>query len=114
MYWLGNEKIVFDKTCGLYEKPERITLTIDYLMKSYMGEKQNKFSVECTFGDGPDVLVNAKDLKIMLMENPDYKRTIHGVVGSWQLDLTVNEAEELSKMLYEKAQIAKNLYNGLK
>ena len=73
-----------------------------------------KFSVECTFGDGPDVLINAKDLKIMLMENPDYKRTKHGIVGSWQLDLTINEAEELSKLLYEKAQIAKNLYSGLK
>ena len=50
----------------------------------------------------------------MLMENPDYKRTKHGIVGSWQLDLTINEAEELSKLLYEKAQIAKHLYSGLK
>ena len=74
---------------------------------------KNKFNVECTFGDGPDVLVDSKGLKILLLEHPNCQISTHGVVGSWQLDLTVNEAEELSKLLYEKAQIAKELYNGL-
>ena len=74
---------------------------------------QGQFTVECTFGDGPDVLVDSKSLKILLLEHPNCQRSTHGVVGSWQLDLTVNEAEELSKLLYEKAQIAKELYNKL-
>ena len=74
---------------------------------------ENKFNVECTFGDGPDVLIASNGLKILLLEHPNCQRSTHGVVGSWQLDLTVNEAEELSKLLYEKAQIAKELYNGL-
>ena len=74
---------------------------------------KNKFSVECTFGEGPDVLIASKGLKILLLEHPNCQGFTHGVVGSWQLDLTLNEAEELSKLLYEKAQIAKELYNGL-
>ena len=74
---------------------------------------ENKFNVECAFGDGPDVLVESKGLKILLLEHPNCQGFTHGVVGSWQLDLTVKEAEELSKLLYEKAQIAKELYKGL-
>ena len=74
---------------------------------------ENKFNVECTFGDGPDVLIASNGLKILLLEHPNCQRSTHGIVGSWQLDLTVKEAEELSKLLYEKAQIAKELYNGL-
>ena len=74
---------------------------------------ENKFNVECTFGAGPDVLIASNGLKILLLEHPNCQRSTYGVVGSWQLDLTVNEAEELSKLLYEKAQIAKELYKGL-
>ena len=75
--------------------------------------KMHKFNVVCTFGDGPDVLVASNSLKILLLEHPNCQGFTHGVVGSWQLDLTVKEAEELSILLYEKAQIAKELYNEL-
>ena len=34
---------------------------------------ENKFNVECAFGDGPDDLVESKGLKILLLEHPNGK-----------------------------------------
>jgi hypothetical protein len=69
-----------------------------------------KITVESTFGDGPDVLVSGESAVIILMEDRDMRGFTHGTVSKWQLDLTADEALELSHTLFMAATQTKQLH----
>ena len=65
---------------------------------------------ECTWGDGPDVLVMLNGTHIMLYEYPkNYERFKHGEVSQGSLDLTSDEALLLAGELISAANSAKEL-----
>jgi len=66
--------------------------------------------VECTWGDGPDVLVVLDGKPIMLYEDPsDMDKCTHGLVRQGSLDLTAEEAQELGVDLITAARQARQL-----
>lgn len=67
-------------------------------------------TVESTWGDGPDVLVCGESARIILMEDRNMRAFTHGTVNKWQLDLTVDEALELSHRLFMAATQSKQLH----
>jgi len=51
---------------------------------------------ECTWGEGPDVLVNLDGSTLMLYEKPTgLDRAIHGFVSEGSVELTTSEAFDL-------------------
>lgn len=68
-----------------------------------------EIKAECTWGNGPDVLVHSKDIAILLMTDPDKSRTKHGIVLDWQLDLTKDEANKLIMQLSNAVRICNEL-----
>lgn len=71
--------------------------------------EKNGIKVICTWGDGPDVMIAGKAKPILLLEEPNRSGFTHGIVTSWQLDLSVEEAEWLSVWLYTIASEARKL-----
>lgn len=64
---------------------------------------------ECTWGDGPDVLVILDGTEMVLHENPyDLDKWAHGKVKSGSIDLTADRALELAKNLMSAVRQAKN------
>jgi len=59
---------------------------------------------ECTWGDGPDVLVVLDGTPIVIYEDPDNQRVSQG-----SFDLTANEAEALGADLIAAAKRARYL-----
>lgn len=62
----------------------------------------------CTWGYGPDVIVNFKDHGFILYEKPKYERWANGCVKNGSCDLTAKEAEELGYKLIEAARQARS------
>lgn len=68
----------------------------------------------CTWGDGPDVLVELKGTPVIAYEKPrhnelprgDYK---HGFIKEGSFDLTVDEAESFAKELMRAAKETRNI-----
>ena len=68
----------------------------------------------CTWGEGPDVLVELTGTNVILYEDPkhntppqgDYK---HGFITEGSFDLTIAEAEHLASELLTAANKAKEL-----
>ena len=51
---------------------------------------------ECTWGDGPDVLITLEGTSLVLYEKPSQLLSWqHGAVSEGSLDLTVSEAKQL-------------------
>ncbi len=68
---------------------------------------------ECTWGDGPDVLVILEGTKVMLYEDPiDMDRSVHGYTTQGSFCLTVKEALTLAGSLYVAAGQAMELDNS--
>lgn len=70
--------------------------------------------VECTWGDGPDVLLDLKDDYFMLYEDPKFNKApqgspAHGYVTKGSMDLTADEALELAAHLESAANNAKEM-----
>jgi len=62
---------------------------------------------ECTWGEGPDVLVILEGTRVMLYENPiDLNRATHGYVREGSFDLTIEEALVLAASLIVAAKTA--------
>ena len=77
---------------------------------------QNKTDIDviCSLGFGPDILVSGDNTSILLMEQPEnLDRYTHGIVKNWQLDLTVEQAFDLSKKLFETATKTKYLLDNI-
>ena len=72
----------------------------------------------CTYGDGPDVMIDLEDKRFVLYETPqhfnppmgDYK---HGVVNKGSYDLTHEEALRLGHDLIAAAKAAEKLEKDL-
>jgi len=70
--------------------------------------------VECTWGDGPDVMVEFSGKPFILYEGPRNPPPpkgsfIHGFVENGSFDLTINEAEDLVNDLLGAIRHAKSL-----
>jgi len=65
----------------------------------------------CTWGDGPDVILDLKDDVFILYEDPIHVRSssIHGHVTKGSMDLTTDEALVLAGELEAAANNAKEL-----
>jgi len=71
--------------------------------------------VECTWGDGPDVVVTLEQHRFLLLEEPkDSHQFIHGVVQAGQIDLTAGDAELLAIQLQAAARKARELQAMIK
>jgi len=64
---------------------------------------------ECTWGEGPDVLVSLDGTTIVLHEKPVSDVWEHGVVTQGSLDLTAGEAEAFASELLGAAREVRNL-----
>ena len=82
-----------------------------------MNDGNNKIDVksnikaECTWGDGPDVILGLSGSKMILLEAPTVKDGgfIHGTICEGNLDLTVEEALTLANELISAAYQANEL-----
>ena len=71
-------------------------------------------NASCTWGDGPDVLLDIKDDTFILYEDPKYHPPPrgyyqHGYVTKGSMDLTADEALTLAFELTQAANSAKEL-----
>lgn len=85
-----------------------------------------EIKAECTWGEGPDVLVCVKDHPVWLMADvvnksadrfPTVKgcvTTTHGFCFDTQLDLTIHQALKLAKDLLDAAMRGIELNDGIK
>ena len=69
---------------------------------------------ECTWGEGPDVLVSLDDTIVMLYEGPwnpipPRGASKHGFVKNGSFDLTADEAEAFGAALISAAQQSREL-----
>jgi hypothetical protein len=65
---------------------------------------------ECTWGDGPDVLLILDGTDVMLYHDPvDLDRSTHGTVREGSACLTVDEARALAHQLLEASRQAEQL-----
>lgn len=65
---------------------------------------------ECTWGDGPDVLLVLDGTPVVLYENPDnFKHWTHGTVCNGSADFTAAEARALAEQLLQAAQQAEDM-----
>ena len=60
--------------------------------------KIGKLRPECTWGDGPDVLLINEGQYYMLYDDPDKERTVHGI--SYQGSFCLNK-EEARRLAYD-------------
>ena len=77
---------------------------------------QNKTDIDvvCSLCFGPDILVSGDNTSILLTEPPKkLDRFTHGIVENWQLDLTVEQALDLSKKLFDAATKTKYLLDNI-
>ncbi len=67
----------------------------------------------CTWGDGPDVLIELKGTSVMCYEEPkDLDRAVHGFVSQGSLDLSIKEADIFLVELAKAISWAKELQAG--
>lgn len=68
---------------------------------------------ECTWGQGPDVLVTLDGTGVLCYEDPHSKnKCTHGIVNQGSLDLTIKEARILAASLIMAANQAEELNNS--
>ena len=65
-------------------------------------------NTECTWGEGPDVLV-VIDIPVLLLAEVDKSRTRHGICNKSHLDLTAAQAKDLAYKLLTAAAKADEL-----
>ncbi len=71
--------------------------------------------VTCTWGEGPDVVLDLDGTLMVLYEDPhDKDAWTHGAVSDGSLDLTAAEAEELGILLIQVAKQARDLDKSAK
>jgi len=68
---------------------------------------------ECTWGDGPDVMLSLSGSELFLLEetyshNPPRGTSMYGHVSQGQVCLTIEEAKKLAEDLLMAAQQAEN------
>jgi hypothetical protein len=64
----------------------------------------------CTWGEGPDVILDLDGSLMVLYENPhDKEAWTHGAISDGSLDLTAAEAEELGIQLITASKQARDL-----
>ena len=72
----------------------------------------------CTWGDGPDVLIRLEDDSFVLYEKPRHRKApqgdyVYGYVTCGSMELTADEALDLSIQLLEATRQAKQLDDSL-
>jgi len=80
-------------------------------------EKEETFEIkaECTWGDGPDVLISIKNFPMILASDViDKQRFKHGIVKDAWIDLTQEQARQLAHKLLKAANCAQELEDGLR
>jgi hypothetical protein len=71
---------------------------------------------ECTWGEGPDIILSFMNHGVILFEDPVYTHFAHGIVGQASTDLTLEEAKSLlyslqsAIMQVEDIEAAANAY----
>jgi hypothetical protein len=69
----------------------------------------------CTWGDGPDVMINLDGTFLQLYEEPiNHHRWQYGEISQGSVSLTTAEAEALASQLRDAITQAKELNNKLK
>ncbi len=67
----------------------------------------------CTWGDGPDVLVNLDGKRLMCYENPDnFDKAVHGFISEGSFELNAMEAIDLALQMIKAATGALELNNA--
>lgn len=70
--------------------------------------------VECTWGQGPDILVVGENHSILNMSPTTMlNKSTYGCQTEWQLDLTTDQADQLAYELLDKIKEVKRLEAGL-
>lgn len=65
---------------------------------------------QCTWGDGPDIVLSLEGTSLVLLENPSkFNHFKRGVVSAGSLDLTVSEAKQLRYELDCAIQMVEDL-----
>jgi hypothetical protein len=64
---------------------------------------------ECTWGEGPDVLVILDGTPMVLYEEPKKGTYVHGTCTQGSLELTAHQVEDLAKQLLRAAARAMEL-----
>jgi hypothetical protein len=68
---------------------------------------------ECTWGEGPDVILVGEGTPILLYHDPiEKERFTHGVCKEYSVDLTADEAYRLGIELINAARKAQELEKG--
>lgn len=70
-------------------------------------------NVQCTWGEGPDIMVEFKDEHFILYEKVNPKGWKHGFVKSGSFDLTADAAIQFANNLILAAKQAKQLENDI-
>jgi hypothetical protein len=66
--------------------------------------------VECTWGDGPDIVVSLDGKRVILYENAvGRNKFIHGFIENGSFDLTADEAEKLAGELMRAANFTRQI-----
>ncbi|KKL70906.1 hypothetical protein LCGC14_2100190 [marine sediment metagenome] len=69
---------------------------VNFLVYTRMDERNNmNINVECTWGVGPDIILDLKDHVFILYEDVIKKGFTHGIVKNGSMDLNVEEAKIL-------------------
>ncbi|HDZ24934.1 hypothetical protein LCGC14_1097790 [marine sediment metagenome] len=66
-------------------------------------------NVECTWGDGPDIILDLKDHRFILYEDVIKKGFTHGIIKNGSMDLNVEEAKILVSDLINAIKAAEEL-----
>ena len=75
----------------------------------------SEIKAECTWGDGPDVLISIKNHPILLGNDVvDKHKSTHGIVKDSWIDLTQAQARKLAHDLLIAADQAKYLEDSIK
>lgn len=80
-------------------------------------EKQDdsELKVECTWGDGPDVLISIKNHPMILASDViDKEKFAHGIVKDAWIDLTQEQARKLAHDLLRASNVAQELEDSAK
>lgn len=65
--------------------------------------------VECTWAEGPDIIVSLNGHSVILYENPKDSNFEHGIINKGSFDLTKKEAYILAYQLIKAANQATEL-----
>jgi len=74
----------------------------------------NTINVDCTWGEGPDVLLTLDGKLLMCYEDPIHKeQAVHGFVSKGSMCFTADQALDLAHMLTKAAETAKAMDRDL-